>query len=417
MLAVPDANSDGPALAGYPAPHADFPRIETGAGPVLKTPNVVPVFFGADSFEPQIERFLAQLSSSSYWTETTGEYGVSGLQLAPSIVVSDPIPTSTTDLEIQSWLAAYLDGTHSDWPAIADSNVYVVFYPDVTTITKPGEASCTDFGGYHSEGTVQRARAASEDASVAAADAGLQESSFAYVVLPRCATFNKLSGLDALTAAVSHELVETATNPFNRTRRAFGYIDPGHVAWAIGLNRNLFFSELADLCESQSSDRAYQRLLGDFVVSRSWSNLAAGSNRDPCVPAGPGVYFGAAPELDELEVISNDGGFPNAVLTSGVRIRIGQSKTVAVRLFSTGPTPDWYVTPFQRRAAGEEPTLRLELDKNLGNNGDVLELSITRLADGPTFGGTEIVLVSSAMPPTGQGFPPASTNWYGFVQN
>jgi len=36
---------------------------------------------------------------------------------------------------------------------------------------------------------------------------------FVYAVLPRCATFNTLSGLDSLTTALSHELVEAVTDP------------------------------------------------------------------------------------------------------------------------------------------------------------------------------------------------------------
>jgi len=44
---------------------------------------------------------------------------------------------------------------------------------------------------------------------------------FVYAVLPRCATFNTLSGLDSLTTALSHELVEAVTDPFIRSRRAY----------------------------------------------------------------------------------------------------------------------------------------------------------------------------------------------------
>jgi len=425
-----DANSDdAPSGASYPAPHADFPRVESLGGPVLSMPNVVPIFFANDPLQAQIEQFLAQLTGSSYWTETTSEYGVTGLQVAPSIVVSDSVPSSITGPQISSWLAGYLDGTHPEWPAINNQNVYVVFYPEGTTVTQAdGSTSCIDFGGYHNEGIEPLAPSAAGDAGIeedaeasddaASGASGARGPSFVYAVLPRCATFNTLAGLDSLTAAVSHELVEAATNPFTRTRRAFQYVDFDHVAWAIGLTNDLFVGEVSDMCHSESPDRAYQRLVGNFMVQRSWSNLAAAANRDPCVPAVPGVYIGAAPEFNEVDVILNDGGFPNALLTSGARIAVGQSTTLTVRLFSTGPTADWYVTPFQRLAAvGAAPTLRMVLDKGRGNNGDILKLTITRVANGPTFGGTEIFLVSSAMPLVGQGPRPASNAWYGFVEN
>lgn len=439
-------------VAGYPAFHADFPRVETLGGPVLKQPNVVPVFFANDPMQGDVEQFLQTLSGSDYWSQTTGEYGAGGLRTLPSIVVSDPAPASITDAQIQSWLAGFLDGTHAEWPSVNNGNIYVVFFPSQTTIKTTTETSCVDFGGYHSEGALlavmgvgtdpaeDDASGGNDDGGAPAADAtstddatmdasnstpgadagtaGPTGASFTYAVIPRCATFNSLTGLDSVTAALSHELVETATDPFTRTRRAFRYVDSDHLAWAIGVARDPFGAEVADMCHSESTDRFSQRLLGSYIVERSWSNLAAGMNQDPCVPAGTGPYFGAAPDFQELEVISNDGGTPNSLLTTGVRVPVGQSKTVTLRLFSTAPMDDWYVSIRERLAsAGAPTTLRTSLDKNHGHNGDIINLTITRVANGPTFDGTLLLVVSSAMPPPSQGPIPQANTWYGLVRN
>jgi hypothetical protein len=153
VAAGADASLDAaPGTAGYPAAHASLPRIESLGGPVLIRPVVVPIFFANDPLQAQIEQFLAQLAGSSYWAATTSEYGVGPVQVAPSIVVSDQVPSSITSPEIASWLADHLDGTHAEWPAIDGQHVYVAFYPQDTTISQPsGATSCTSFGGYHAE--------------------------------------------------------------------------------------------------------------------------------------------------------------------------------------------------------------------------------------------------------------------------
>ena len=80
---------------------------------------------------------------------------------------------------------------------------------------------------------------------------------------------------------------------------------------------------------------------------------------------------------------------------------VGQPKTISVRLFSTAPIPDWYVSVRQLLGTtGAPTTLRISLDKSTGNNGDILKLTITRTANGPAFGGTVIDLVSSTAPVT-----------------
>ena len=316
----------------YPAPHASPPQAVSSGGPVLDAPNIVPIFFAGDSFQSSLEDFLRQLAASSYWPAVTAEYGVGPLAVAPSIVVSDPVPTSITDFDIAAWLAAYLDGTHAAWPPVTPNNIYTVFYPSETTITYTGlGTSCTSFGGYHSEGVaVASADAGASDAS--AIEGGTGSASFVYAALPRCATLGGLSGIDAVTGPTSHEAVEASTDPHPFTRPAYQDVDQDHIVWDLTPG-----GELGDLCELEP--QSFQRLVGPSIVQRIWSNTAAAAGGDPCVPPLPDtVYFNASPELTETVMVSE------GRLTIGITIPVGQTATVNIQFFSTGPATSWTVS-------------------------------------------------------------------------
>jgi hypothetical protein len=88
------------------------------------------------------------------------------------------------------------------------------------------------------------------------------------------------------------------------------------------------------------------------------------------------------------------------VVTKGVQIAVGQSKTVDVSLFSDGPTSDWMV---QAIDTTQPPALTFSWDAQTGNNGDTLHLTITRTASTSS----EFVIESTSG---------TSTNlWFGFV--
>ncbi len=113
----PDATPPGPPDAAvFPmAPHPAAPQIVSAGGPVLTAPRVVPNFFDpADTMKQDTETFLHELEGSDFWTQTTKEYGVGALTVLPTIVSTDPAPTSDADLG--TYLATMTDGTHDGWP-------------------------------------------------------------------------------------------------------------------------------------------------------------------------------------------------------------------------------------------------------------------------------------------------------------
>jgi hypothetical protein len=164
--------------------------------------------------------------------------------------------------------------------------------------------------------------------------------------------------------------------------------------------------ETGDMCIYDS--RAYEKLVGSFMVQRTWSNAAAQAGLDPCVPNVAGPYVNAAPDVDE--VVTLDRSATAHFRTTGVSVPTGQSRTIAVRLFSTAPTSDWTVEAHDLGfESGGPMTLTFKWDKPSGHNGDVLHLTITRTADG-SIGGTELMLVSNVS-------STVQTVWFAFVAN
>lgn len=331
-----DAGAD--VDAGHPVVRPAAPQVQNQNGPVLASPRVVPIFFANDAMQGQVEDFLHQLAASSFWGATTSEYGVGALTIASSIVASAPPPAVIDTAGIESWLAAYLDGNPND--------VFAIFYPASTTVSDPNfGTSCADFNGFHYQ--------------------GLKNTQIVYAVLPRCASAGALVGFDALSASLSHELIEAATDPFLVTAPAWGFTDVDHLIWSYVPG-----AEVADMCDL--APQSFQRLVGSYVVQRSWSNASAKAGHDPCVPALAEPYFNAAPLLNAKQQIT----FQSQVLTTnGLQLALGETKTIAVQLFSDAPRADWSVDAVD---TSQPPSFTFSWDAQTGNDGDTLHLTITR---------------------------------------
>ncbi len=370
--ATPDATPIDAAFAI--APHGAQPQAVTLGGPVLTAPLVVPIFFtGDDAMQAQVEGFLAALPGSAYWHATTSEYGIGDITIAPSIVSSDTPPT--TDAALQTFITTNSDGAHG-WPANTPNTIYTVFLPDGVILSSNFGTSCNAFGGYHAE---------------------TQEGSIIYALLPRC-TSGVLSGL---TPALSHELIEASSDPLFSSNPAYQTTDAMHAIWGIAPG-----GELGDMCEYVHS--AFQILVDNYLVQRTWSNAAAAAQHDPCVPelaATP--YLGAEPVLTEQLPFQDVEG--NNITTPGVTITSGSSATIEVDLFSDTPTADWTVQAIDadNQLYGSQPELAFTWDHTTGNNGSKLQLTIQRTANGG--GGGSILLIESTVDNH------SVSEWWGYV--
>ena len=369
---------------GYPAPHPKPPVVETYGGPVLTAPKVVPIYFGADAFKPQLDGFFAAMPGSSWWKTTTEEYGVGDISIAPAVVLTESAPTNTTSDQIEAWLADKLDGTHPEFPAVDVNNIYLIMYPETTIISQPDfGTSCQNYGGYHFETKTKTGK------------------EIVYSVIPRCTNFASFKGIDAVTTTISHELVEAATDPLAVTDPAYSRVNAEHVIWNV-----VPLGEVGDMCTYEPQN--YPRLVANLPVTKIWSNKSAAAGHDPCVPLIPGdVYFNSAPVFPD-KVTANIYG--TKIPTKGVQVPNGQSKTIDVQLFSDAPTDDWTIQAVDGSYFnGGAKELEFDWDKQIGNNGDVLHLTIKRVKNG-AFGGSEFVLYSQKGPKTAH-------LWFGFAGN
>ena len=368
--------------AGYPGPHPDVPQVQDYGGPTLTAPNVIPIFFQNDSEQSQIEDFLKQLAASPFWAEATKEYAVGALTVGKSIVVTDTPPTNIDYTQIETWLEGYVDAD-AGWPPVVTNNIYTVFYPSSTTITLGSYGtSCHGFGGFHSQALPETGPG------------------ITYAVLPRCSSLGvSITGFDALTSGLSHELIEASTDP-QASFPAYSYVDEDHMVWNL-----MPLGEIGDMCAYEP--QSYQRLVGSYMVQRPWSNASAKAGHDPCVPVLSAPYFNSAPVLTDTVTLDYYG---QQVPTYGVKIPLGQSKTIPVQLFSDAPTSDWTVQAFDSTYnTGKAAQLQFSWDKQSGNNGDTVNLTITRVGNG-AYNGTEFMIWS-------QHGTSVANLWFGFVQN
>ena len=331
----------------------------------------------------------------------TKEYGVGQVVGEPGIQLTsaDDPPEIFDDNDIQTFLINKLQASDPAFGTPDANTIYAFFFPPNVIITQGGTSSgfpvdggypeggvdggvpatasegCVEFGGYHS--AVQLSSGAT----------------IAYAVVPRCASFDGFTGMDAVTAAASHEIGETATDPLGS---AYARTDSAHSYWSTILGGG----EIGDMCAQN---------LGSFVkfsdlpytVQRLWSNKAAMTGLDPCVPVPTGeVYFNTIPNMpDTLQAQGRgaDGG-TTTIPTKGVQIAVGSSKTIELDLFSTAPTAGaWNLKLYDeydlQLATAQQ--LTFALSQANGQNGDKIQLTITVKAAGRR--NTEPFLITSTL--------------------
>ena len=299
-----DASAEALALPPVPA-------VQYLGGTVLHAPHVIPILYSTESDIADVQAFLGALGGSTYWQQVTQEYvaGGSTLAAASPVIVTDAPPTTIDDAQIGPWLINLVQ-SDAGLPPPAPDNIYVIFYPSSTTVTFKafGWTLCSNNLGYH----INTASPA-----------------LVYAVIPDCGpvTGRTTTPLDSVTSIASHEIIEAVTDPFESSL-AWVTLDAQHAVWNFSPG-----SEVGDLCAFQP--QSYQRLVGSYVVQRSWSNASAAAGHDPCVPLLSTPYFNSIPLFTDSVHIA---GVPlGPTMTAGVRVPLGQSMTIPVQLIADGP--------------------------------------------------------------------------------
>jgi hypothetical protein len=396
---APDAAADAGAGDGTAPPVTVdasalvLPQVlNDNDGGVLTSPRLIAVTFPDDTQAAPIDAFTAAIGASAYWKAVTSEYGV-GAASGGAITSLEAAPPTVNESasDAETWLAGRFDGTHLEWGVFDPGAVYLVFYPATTTAV-PSVGGCG--GAYHSSLPI----------SVAGADGGAATpATMIYGVVFRCASspdIGRPTGFDLTTLMASHEMVEAATDP-NGT--AFSQTDDAHVSWAY-----FFGSEVGDMCAFHAGAAIKPADLG-YTVQRSWSNVAAAASLDPCVPGASDPFFVAAPVAEKGIALPT--GLGGSFASEGFNLPAGMSITIDVGFYGQA-AGSWTVTPFTyaMEHGTAEPYLAFSPPTLSGKSGDVVPLTIHRLAADPDGNGSDAVKLVSTL-------GAATNEWYFAVTN
>jgi hypothetical protein len=365
--AAPDRASDAPAdttqdtlSTTYPAFKPPVPQltIQSATGTVMATPNLRPIYFPGETLAAETDALVADYLASSAWPAATKEYGIGAATLLSAVMSTDVPAATLMDSDIQGWLSSQLDGTHPEYGPVdattLANEIFVLYYPAGTTITLSGSTSCTDFGGYHEEITTGA-------------------NPIAYAVVPRCTPTAA-----SLTLVTAYLALSTSGDPWVLTSAAYNGFDSAHLVWdLVGGDPELpgactgEYVALADAGVDASADGG-DGGDGAVYVQRSWSNASIAAYHDPCVPKpDSSPYFASVPVMND-DVSSTLG------TTKGIKVASGDSAVVEVDLFSDGPTSGpWTVAAEVYPGNNPASALTFKFDKTMGQNGDILHLTVT----------------------------------------
>ena len=305
------------AAIGCGSAHEPLPLLTThGSSLVLQKPRLVSITYADYEYRQQVDAFGDFIVGSNWLETVVGEYGVQkGSHVAAHI--DGPAPAVTSDFDEEKALQAWIES--GQVPAPDAQTLYMIYVSSRTTASDhEGDRSCTSEGGYHSV------------AQLAA------QTAFIYAVVYDC------SGLDDVTAAASHELIEAA-------------IDPDLDSYYLTYDPKLPVSqENADLCENLPAIDE-----GGFKVVRAWSNAAARAGHEPCVPAPPGdIYYNISVSPPDVQ-----------------DVKPGETVTFELTGWSDAKVDPWVIIPLPGHLSALD--LSVSLDTNRIGNGGHATLKVT----------------------------------------
>lgn len=399
-------DSGPPDSAWVIAPHYPMPQIlDFGGNPsvdptgVMPSPVFIAVTFLDYDLTAEAESFVATVGATEYWTDVVSEYGVGPATAGTPIELDESAPGTgmdggtIDDSQIQTWLAGNFDGSSANaaWGTPTPNTVYFLCYPANVGITLDGLSSCVEggFGGYHNSVLLTSGPFAGQNVS--------------YAVLPECSI--EASTAQSLTMSGSHELIEATTDPLPQTNfPTYIQVDQNDIAWELVVGGG----EVADMC-AQTADAFFQPAGYAYSVQRAWSNEAAAAGHDPCQPSPLGQFFiNATASLNASVVLTYK---TQQIQTEGLTIPLNTPQTVDIQLYSDGPVPDWNIYPSDLSENGSGTYLDFSWQMSSGNNGTVLQLTITPVAVNPMYGGEPFALFSQDAAMTQTNF------WIGFIAN
>ncbi len=275
-------NPGPPAGPFTPAAHDASFVVPNQSGPILTAPDLVTITWSDYPLADEVHAFGNWIVGSDWLAAVGKDYGV-GFGTNVDVRLPSPAPTMLYDSDLQKQIVAWqADGTV---PPAGINTIYMVYLnPGMQFSDVYGQTACVDYGAFHAEGG---------------------QPFFAYAPIGTCPIGGVWDLLSQTEISAAHEFIEAATDP--RPTSAPAYKVPNAFNEA---------AEVADLCDGRN-DRE-----GSFAYQRIWSNTAAATGGDPCLPPNPKEpYFRV--ELSQAGIIP---------------VTIGVTTELTFRAWSSAPT-------------------------------------------------------------------------------
>ena len=260
---APSANRDaGPSPGGFvPFPHPAYPTVENGGAAVLATPKLVTVTFAGWEGRAHAEAYGDALVQSTWLATVGADYGVGKGAHVAKVALGEAAPSTIDDDQVGHFLfTRFGTGALPAPPSGGNDYLYVIYVPAATVLTASflGK-SCHEFDAYHSAAMVP----------------GVGR--VAYALVADCGA----TPLET-EVAVSHEVIEAATNPTPRTQ--FAWYSPPSTWTGVVSGSPTNAAEIGDMCIALNVWHE-----PPFAYTRVWSGSAAALGREPCIPTASGA--------------------------------------------------------------------------------------------------------------------------------
>ncbi len=338
--ATADLAHDGRDLGGpfAPAAHRGFPSLaRASTGGLLSPMRLVVIAADGDPLANDLFAFADAAVASHWFSTVTKEYGVAApsasVHLTGAAFAAGTMPLDATAVAtyVQATLAAATDPPNPD-----GNTLYLVYLPPGVDLA--GNVVCkgpAPSGYHHKYGT--------------AGDG--------FAVVQRCQGGFE-TAMQQLTIVGSHEIAEAAT-------------DTG-VGWRVTIPASTVPAWMADPWLAYEDSRITENgdlcidtrvLEGAYYYQRAFSNAAAATGGDPCVPSLPIPYYGATTEK------------PWYAASAGTTLEI------PIGGWSTAPANDWIVRAKVQNTSVAGAAWTAAAGGATLNNGKTATLTVTVPAD------------------------------------
>lgn len=341
-----------------------YPQVPNNGGGVVTAMRLVSILPAGES---TVQHFGEAFPASATFAAVAAEYGLGTPAAGVTITGGAITAGQLEDNAIQS----YISSTISSHSGIAPDGhtIYLLFLPTTSWLSYNGQSN----QGCHQNGDPQAG-------GIGGYHVPYGNNGDGWGVVQHCTGLQGETDPQELEIAASHEVIEAVTDVDGQS--GYSLPQPQQDPTGLSIWDDVLLTEVGDLCvNTQINDGAY-------TYQRFWSNTAAKSSADPCIPAIP-LFFNTG-------TVGAD--------SRGWFTMSGSTMTIPIEGFSTAALAPWIVAsaygpqPVQATEAGWSITVTgTGTSQGQATIGNGEKGTVTITASGATSGSwAEFELVSAA---------------------